>query len=82
VASNVLGVSGRAILKALIAGEQDVRVLADLARSRLRRKRTQLCEALTWQFTPHHAFLLDSLVRQVEFLDGEVGRLRPKERAA
>jgi transposase len=74
VASDVLGVSGRAILKALIAGERDVGVLADLARSRLRRKRAQLQEALTGRFTAHHAFLLDSLVRQVEFLDAEIAR--------
>jgi transposase len=74
VASDVLGVSGRAILKALIGGERDAGVLANLARSRLRRKRAQLQEALTARFTAHHGFLLDSLVRQVEFLHAEIAR--------
>ena len=82
VASEVLGVSGRAILKALIAGERDGVILADLARTRLRRKRAQLQEALTGRFTPHHGFLLDSLLRQVEFLDAEITRYDERIAAA
>jgi transposase len=74
VASDVLGVSGRAMLRALIAGERDGAVLAELARTKLRRKRAALCEALTGRFTAHHAFLLDSLLRQGEFLDAEIAR--------
>lgn len=57
VASDLLGVSGRAMLEALIAGEQDPAVMADLAKRRLRSKIPQLTEALTGRFTEHHAFL-------------------------
>ena len=57
VASNVLGVSGRAMLEALIAGERDPEALADLALGRLRSKIPALTHALTGRFTDHHAFL-------------------------
>src|SRR3990172_7680762 len=72
VATNILGVSGRAMLAALLAGERDGTVLAELARARLRAKRGALSEALTGRFTAHHAFLLASLLRQVDFLDTEI----------
>lgn len=74
VASDVLGVSGRAMLDALIAGERDGAVLAGLARARLRAKRVALTAALTGRFTPHHAFLLASLLRQIDFLAAEIAR--------
>lgn len=57
VASDILGVSGRAMLEGLIAGEQDPAALADLARRRLRIKIPALTEALAGRFTEHHAFL-------------------------
>lgn len=57
VASDILGVSGRAMLEALIAGEQDPTVLADLAKRRLRNKIPELIEALNGRFNEHHAFL-------------------------
>ena len=57
VASDILGVSGRAMLEALIGGQRDPAVLADLARRRLRAKIPALTEALTGRFTAHHAFL-------------------------
>jgi len=57
VASDVLGVSGRAMLDALIAGDRDPAALADLAKRRLRSKIPALTEALTGRFTEHHAFL-------------------------
>ena len=57
VASDVLGVSGRAMLDALIAGDRDPGALADLAKRRLRSKIPALTEALTGRFTEHHAFL-------------------------
>ena len=57
VASDVLGVSGRAMLDALIAGDRDPAELADLAKRRLRSKIPALTEALTGRFTEHHAFL-------------------------
>ena len=58
VATDIVGVSGRAMLQALANGERDPHVLADLARKRLRTKTPQLVEALTGRFTDHHAFLV------------------------
>jgi Transposase and inactivated derivatives len=57
VATDISGASGRAMLEALIAGERDPAVLADLAKQRLRVKIPALTEALTGRFGPHHAFL-------------------------
>jgi transposase len=57
VASDIVGVSGRAMLEALIGGQRDPAVLADLAKRRLRAKIPALTEALTGRFTAHHAFL-------------------------
>jgi transposase len=58
VASDVLGVSGRAMLAALVAGERDPDVLAELAKGRLRRKIPELCQALRGRFRDHHALLI------------------------
>ncbi|MEV0804684.1 IS110 family transposase [Kribbella sp. NPDC050281] len=57
VASDILGVSGRAMLEALIAGDRDPTALADLAKRRLRAKIPELTEALNGRFGEHHAFL-------------------------
>jgi hypothetical protein len=57
VATDILGVSGRAMLAALIDGERDVRVLAEMAKARMRPKIPQLVQALTGNFGEHHAFL-------------------------
>ena len=57
VASEITGVSGRAMLEALIDGQRDPAVLADLAKRRLRSKIPALTEALTGRFSDHHAFL-------------------------
>ena len=57
VASDITGVSGRAMLEALIGGQRDPVALADLAKRRLRSKIPQLTEALTGRFSDHHAFL-------------------------
>ena len=56
VASDIFGVSGRAVLAALVAGERDPKVLAQLARTRLRAKVGSLVEAFTGFFTDQHAF--------------------------
>lgn len=59
VATDIVGVAGRAMLRALLSdGERDPVVLADLAQKRLRVKPPQLDEALTGRFTDHHAFLV------------------------
>ena len=57
VAADITGVSGRAMLEALIAGQRDPTVLAELAKRRLRHKIPELAEALTGRFSEHHAFL-------------------------
>jgi transposase len=72
VATNLLGVSGRAMLAALLGGERDGTVLAELARARLRSKRGALRAALPGRCTAHHAFLLARLLRQVDFLAAEI----------
>jgi transposase len=69
VASEVLGVSGRAMIAALIAGQSEPERLADLARRKLRRKIPQLKQALHGRVTDHHRFLLRTLMDHVRHLD-------------
>ncbi|MEY9871130.1 transposase [Streptacidiphilus sp. MAP12-33] len=57
VASDITGVSGRAMLESLIAGERDPQTLADLAKRRMRHKIPELAQALDGRFREHHAFL-------------------------
>jgi transposase len=75
VASDVLGKSGQAMLRALVAGQQDPAALAELARGRLREKRPALREALEGQVTEHHRFLLQLLLDQLEAIDTLADRL-------
>ena len=75
VASDVLGASGRDMIRAIVRGESDPVVLAELARQRLRAKIPQLQEALLGEVTDHHRFLLGMLLEQVEFLEGQIARL-------
>jgi transposase len=69
VANDVLGVSGRAMLEALVQGTTDPAVLADLARGKLRAKLPALRVALVGRFRPHHAFLVSQLLAQLDFLE-------------
>ena len=75
VASDVLGVSGRAMLEAIVAGEDDPERLADLAVRRLRGKIPQLRLALRGRVTEHHRFLLGQLLRHLDLLDELIGQL-------
>lgn len=75
VASDIMGVSGRAILAALIAGERDPRVLADLAVGKLRSKHSALEEALTGRFTDHHGFMCQLMLDRIGDLDRSLARL-------
>jgi transposase len=82
VLSSIVGVSGRAILTALIAGQSDPERLADLAQGTARRKRAALIEALRGRVTPHHRRLLKlhleligALERALEAVDADVGKL-------
>jgi transposase len=72
VATDVLGVSGRAILDQMIAGPVDPAALAELAKSHLRRKREDLAAALAGTVEHHQRFMLTSLLRQIDFLDLEI----------
>jgi transposase len=74
VASNVMGVSGRAMLEALVAGEATPDVMAELAQGRLREKRAQLAQALTGRVKAHHRFLLTELLCQIDSLDETIAR--------
>jgi len=75
VASNVLGQSGQAILTALLAGETDPAVLADLAKGRLRAKRAELEQALAGSCGPHQQFLLAEQLAHIAELDERVERV-------
>lgn len=57
VATDITGVSGRALLESLIRGEDDPQTIASLARARMRTKIPELIEALTGRFNDHHAFM-------------------------
>ncbi len=85
VATDILGVSGRAMLEALVQGTTDPAVLADLARGKLRKKLPALRQALAGRFRPHHAFLVGQLLGHLDYLDEAIsavsdeidGRLAP-----
>jgi len=72
VATDILGVSGRAMLQAIVDGETDPSRLADLARHRLRSKLPALRRALEGRVTDHHRFLLRRLLGQLAFLEAEI----------
>jgi transposase len=75
VAADVLGVSGRAMLGALVAGERDPRVLAELAKGKLRKKLPQLRQALQGRFGEHHALLVGLALDHLEHLEAAIARL-------
>lgn len=75
VATNVLGVSGRAMLTALIAGTTDPAVLAALARGKLRQKLPDLRRALHGRMRAHHAFLLGQILAKIDFLEETIDEL-------
>ncbi len=76
VASALLTKSGRAILDALLAGEQDPQTLAELAKGRLRAKIPALREALAGRFrTDHHGLLVAQMLAHIDFLDAAIVEL-------
>lgn len=85
VATDVMGVSGRAMLEALLGGNTNPETLAELARGKLRKKLPLLREALQGRFRPHHRFLLEQILSHIDFLDeaiesvskGVEDRIRP-----
>jgi transposase len=78
VAADSFGVSGRAMMAALIAGERDPKVLAQLARGRLRAKLRVLEEALTGHFSDHHAFLLATMLARIDQISIDIATLEAK----
>jgi transposase len=78
VASDIFGVSGRQMLAALIAGERNPKLLAQLARGRMRTKLSVLEEAFTGHFTDHHGFLLAKMLARVDALDADITELDRK----
>ena len=76
VASDVLGKSGRDMLDALVDGESDPLVLADLARGRLRAKLPELRLALDGRLRPHHTFLIQQILAHIDFLEQSLETLQ------
>ncbi len=75
VATDVTGVSARAMLEAIVGGEGDPQVLADLAHGRLRSKLALLEQALTGRVRNHHRFLLAQQLGQLDFLEEQIAEL-------
>src|SRR4051794_27254743 len=78
VVSDPFGASGRAMLAALIAGERNPGVLAELARGSLRSKTARLTEALTGRFTEHHAFLLTQMLARVDAITADIATVQAR----
>jgi transposase len=75
VVTDIRGTSARAILSALIAGETNPTVLAELALGRMRSKRAILAQAVVGRFTAHHAFLITEHLSQLDYLEEAVERV-------
>jgi transposase len=75
VASDILGVSGRLMLKALVAGERDPEVLAEHAKGALRKKIPDLRRALRGRFREHHALMIGMSLEHAEYLEAAIARL-------
>lgn len=75
VATDVLGASGRAMLEAVLGGEADPAVLAELARGRLRAKLPALQQALVGRVKPHHLIIIGQILAHIDFLDQAIAHL-------
>jgi len=75
VASSILGVSGRAMLEALVQGTTDPEVLADLARGKLRAKIPALQKALAGRFRTHHAFMVTHHLAHIDYIEEAIDAL-------
>jgi len=75
VASDVMGMSGRRMLEALLEGKTDPEVLADLAMGKLRKKLPELKKALHGRFSTHHRFLLEQILGHLDFLDEAIEKI-------
>ncbi len=75
VASDILGASGRAMLEALIGGSRDAKILAELAKGRLRNKMTELRKALEGRFREHHGFLVGHILSHIDYIEEAIEEL-------
>lgn len=75
VISKLLGVSGRAMLDAIVGGEQDPLRLAELARGPMRGKMRQLRRALAGRIKPHHVLLIEEILTQIDGIEASITRL-------
>ena len=75
VASDIFGVSGRAMMAAPIAGERDPKVLAQLARGSMRTKTARLEEAFDGHFGDHHRFLLTRMLARIDGINADIAAL-------
>jgi len=75
VASDIMGVSARLMLEALVAGMTDPALVADLAKGRLREKREALEQALAGRVTDHHRLMMSSHLTHIDFLDEQIEQL-------
>jgi hypothetical protein len=82
VATDVMGASGRDMMRALIAGRTDPDALAELARGKLRAKLPQLRKALATRFKEHHAFLLERMLAHVQDLEDNIAALSERIEAS
>jgi transposase len=78
VASDVMGVSGRQMLEALVGGQSDAKVMAELAKGRLRSKMAELEMALTGVVGDHHRFMLAQHLAHIDFLDEQMDNVSVK----
>jgi transposase len=72
VATDIMGKSGKDMIRAIIEGRQDSSEIAELARSKLRSKIPELRLSLEGHVTDHHRFMLDKLMNQLDYLDGQI----------
>jgi transposase len=75
VATDILGVSGRAMIAAMLDGDHDPAVLAAMAKGRMRTKQSALRQALRGRFGDHHRLLVGRLLGHIDFLDETIGQL-------
>lgn len=75
VATDVLGVSGRLMLEALIEGEADEKEMAEMAKGRMRSKIPELEKALSGIVSDHHRFMLGQQIAHIDFLDGQIAKI-------
>jgi len=75
VASDILGVSGRAMIRAIMAGQEHPDWLADKAKGTLRGKRPELRLALRGRITDHHRLMLAELMEDLEFVERKIQRI-------